>query len=82
MREMRLSDCEMFFHYTRLTVEQFDDLLRTVGPHIMKKSNRAPLSADQRLAITYFTVSCHRMFTSNLSLSIQDWQSYSMKCCS
>ncbi|KAJ8914255.1 hypothetical protein NQ315_003620 [Exocentrus adspersus] len=52
MREMRLSDCEMFFHYTRLTVEQFDDLLRTVGPHITKKSNRAPLGPVQRLAIT------------------------------
>jgi hypothetical protein len=52
MAEMRLYDRDMFFHYTRCTVEQFDQLLSLVGPLITKRSHRTPLNPEHRLAIT------------------------------
>jgi hypothetical protein len=52
MAEMRVYDRDMFFHYTRCTVEQFDQLLSLVGPLITKRSHRTPLNPEHRLAIT------------------------------
>jgi hypothetical protein len=52
MAEMRLYDRDMFFHYTRCTVEQFDQLLSLVGLLITKRSHRTPLNPEHRLAIT------------------------------
>ena len=51
-RFMRENDKEMFFEYTRLTVEQFDLLLELVGPSLEKNSIREPLSPEFRLVIT------------------------------
>jgi hypothetical protein len=52
IQEMRLGDPEMFFNYTRLTVEQFDEVLACVSPVITKNSYREPICAGARLAIT------------------------------
>lgn len=57
MSEMRFHDKEMFFHYTRCTVEQFDKLISLVSPFISKKSNRTPLNTEHRLAI-YNIITC------------------------
>ncbi|KAI4455722.1 hypothetical protein MML48_9g00008281 [Holotrichia oblita] len=50
IQEMRVGDKEMFFNYTRLTVEQFDGLLALVGPSITKNSPRKPIPPAARLA--------------------------------
>ena len=51
-RHMRDNDPEMFFKYTRLTVEQFDLLLQLVGPSLEKCSIRTALSPEFRLLVT------------------------------
>ena len=52
VQEMRLNDVEMFFNYTRLTVEQFDCLLKLVGPSLQKISFREPITPGARLTLT------------------------------
>lgn len=52
IQEMRLTDQEMFFNYTRMTIKIFDKLLSIVGPTITPRSNRPSISAGCRLAIT------------------------------
>ncbi|KAJ3639147.1 hypothetical protein Zmor_004018 [Zophobas morio] len=52
VQEMRLNDVEMFFNYTRLTVEQFDCLLKLVGPSLQKTSFREPITPGVRLTLT------------------------------
>lgn len=37
VQETRLSDQDMFFNYTRMDVQQFDQLLELVGPALKKK---------------------------------------------
>jgi len=48
IEEMRLYDTEVHFKYTRLTIEEFDNLLCLVGPKIEKISTiyRDPIPAD------------------------------------
>lgn len=36
LQEMRLSDQDMFFNYTRMDIQQFDQLLELVGPALKK----------------------------------------------
>ena len=50
---MRLRDHEMFFNYFRMVPSMFDELLRLVGPSLVKKTTnlRGPISAEIRLAI-------------------------------
>ena len=45
-------DHELFFKYTRLTVEQFDFLLQLMGNSLDKDSIRTPLSKKFRLLFT------------------------------
>ncbi|XP_063910359.1 uncharacterized protein LOC135127718 [Zophobas morio] len=52
MNEMRLSDPEMFFSYTRMTRDQFDYLLSLVGNKLKKSSRRESLEPACRLAVT------------------------------
>ena len=54
IQEMRLRDHEMFFNYFRMVPSMFDELLRLVGPSLVKKTTnlREPISAEIRLAIT------------------------------
>ena len=51
---MRLRDHEMFFNYFRMIPSMFDELLRLVGPSVVKKATnlREPISAEIRLPIT------------------------------
>ncbi|TGZ46011.1 Uncharacterized protein DBV15_12047 [Temnothorax longispinosus] len=51
-REIRSTDHEEFFTYTRLYPEQYRTLLELVTPYLTKCSIRKPLSPDTRLAIT------------------------------
>jgi hypothetical protein len=52
--EMRLEDHDWFKKYFRTTVEQFDDLLSIIGPHITFQDTnyRKCIPSTQRLAIT------------------------------
>lgn len=50
--EMRQHDPEMFFSYTRMSIEQFDWLLNLVGPYLTKFSRREPLPEALRLLVT------------------------------
>jgi hypothetical protein len=43
---------EWFFCYARMTLELFDNFETIVGPHLKKRSLRAPLSPAQGLAMT------------------------------
>ena len=52
LQEMRVTDVELFFNYSRLTIEQFDHLLSLVGPLIKKHSYREPIAPAARLALT------------------------------
>ena len=51
--ELRL-DGERFHRYFRVSIQQFDELLRLVGPLIQKKNTnfRSAMSPAQRLAVT------------------------------
>ena len=46
------TDHEMFYSLTRLSVDLFDELLESIGPHIQKNSYREFLSPEFRLAFT------------------------------
>ncbi|XP_031335444.1 protein ALP1-like [Photinus pyralis] len=50
----------MFFHFTRMSVPPFYELLSIVGPLLVKRSNREPLAPGHRLTITlrYLTTGC------------------------
>lgn len=50
--DMRQHDPEMFFSYTRMSMEQFDWLLDLVGPSLTKFSRREPLPEALRLLVT------------------------------
>ncbi|KAJ8910068.1 hypothetical protein NQ315_004961 [Exocentrus adspersus] len=45
-------DASMFFHYTRMDLATFYNLLNLVGPHLKKNSIRAYFPPEFRLAIT------------------------------
>ncbi|XP_022901397.1 uncharacterized protein [Onthophagus taurus] len=45
-------DNNEFFKYSRMSFEEFKDLLKTVGPHLEKTSKRKALSPALRLIIT------------------------------
>lgn len=60
IQEMRLSDCEMFFNFTRMSVHSFDKLLNLVGPLITKNSHREPIPAGCRLALTLRYENCNK----------------------
>ncbi len=53
IQELRL-DNDRFFKYFRMEVDVFDDLLRRVGPKLIKKNSnfRDPIQPSQRLAVT------------------------------
>lgn len=44
-------DREKFFSYTRMYPVQFDKLLKLVKPKLLKRSRRAALSPEMRLAM-------------------------------
>lgn len=50
--EMRLSDTESFFRFTRMTCEHFDELVGLLFEKLRKKSIRPALEPAQRLMIT------------------------------
>ena len=53
LHEMRLDDDEEFFNFTRLTVEQFNEILDLVGPSIIQKMTRNDvISPYTRVLIT------------------------------
>lgn len=51
-REIRSTDHEEFFIYTRLWPEQYKMLLKLVAPYLRKHSNRKSFSPHARLAVT------------------------------
>ena len=51
-REMRTTDHEEFFEYTRMNVQQFNYICDLVRPYLLKQSIRTPLSLQLRVAIT------------------------------
>ncbi|OWA54281.1 hypothetical protein BV898_18689 [Hypsibius exemplaris] len=53
VRRMQAMDEEIHLAYFRVTYQQFQTLLRKVRPYIMHRRNhRAPISAEERLALT------------------------------
>lgn len=48
----KIVDHEWFFLYTRMTPNQFDEILHLVGPALEKNSQCEPISPSQRLAMT------------------------------
>eukprot|EP00795_Rhopilema_esculentum_P006251 gene6252-11663_t len=54
VQEMRLNDHSMHFNFFRMLPSTFDDLLKLVGPALLKKKSRfrEPLSPALRLAVT------------------------------
>ena len=50
--ELKNTDHEEFYQYTRMTVEQFDWLLERVRPFLIKRSARRPFPTELRLAVT------------------------------
>lgn len=50
--EMRLSDPDSFFNYTRMTATMFDKLLQLVECKLRKNSNRPSISPACRLLLT------------------------------
>jgi len=50
--ELKETDHEEFYKYTRMTPAQFDWLLERVGPFLKKKSMRRSFSPELRLALT------------------------------
>ena len=53
IQEMRLYDHSMHFNYFRMLPSTFDDLLRLIGPTLIKKTSRfrEPLPPALRLAV-------------------------------
>lgn len=51
-RELRTTDHEVFFEYTRMNVQQFNYICDLVKPYLVKRSIRTPLPLQLRVAIT------------------------------
>ncbi|KYN50485.1 hypothetical protein ALC57_00123 [Trachymyrmex cornetzi] len=51
-REVYETDHEEFFSMTRMLPEQFDQLCDRVRLYLTKRSNRTPISVEERLAVT------------------------------
>ena len=51
-REMKETDHEEFFEFTRMLPHKFDQLLEMVKPHLQFRSRRKPLPTELRLALT------------------------------
>ncbi|XP_018404196.1 PREDICTED: uncharacterized protein LOC108780842, partial [Cyphomyrmex costatus] len=45
-------DADLFFRYTRMNVDIFNELLQMIRPYLQKTSLRTPICPEQRLAIT------------------------------
>lgn len=45
-------DADLFFRYTRMDVDTFNELLQMVRPYLQKRSMRKPICPEQWLAIT------------------------------
>ena len=54
IHEMRLSDQESFYKYSRMTPARFDDLLSLLGPAITRQHTnfKTPISPGERLVVT------------------------------
>lgn len=52
IKVMKEEDQDQFFTFTRMRLEQFQKLLKLVGPHIDKKKTRDILCPEERLLIT------------------------------
>jgi hypothetical protein len=51
-QELKNTDHEEFYHYVRMTPDQFDWLLEKVKPDLLKYSRRRPFPPELRLAVT------------------------------
>lgn len=51
-RQLKETDHEEFFRFTRMLPNTFDQLLHLVSPFLVKKSIRKPLPTELRLALT------------------------------
>lgn len=51
-RELKNTDHEEFFEYTRMAVQQFNYICDLVNPYLSKRSIRTPLPVKLRVAIT------------------------------
>jgi len=51
-RELKTTDHEEFFDYTRMNVQQFQYICDLTRPYLSKKSIRTPLPLQLRVAIT------------------------------
>lgn len=54
----QINDHEEFFKFTRMTVQQFNHLHYLLEPRLYKRSHRAPLSTEIRIAATLRLVCC------------------------
>lgn len=53
VKEMKLSDHELFFRPFRMLPNKFEELLRWVAPHIVKSDlKRRSISPEERLCVT------------------------------
>ena len=53
MKELRIADNEYFFKFYRMTPTKFEDLLRIVGPNLVKSSlRREVIEPGERLSVT------------------------------
>jgi len=46
------NDADLFFRYTRMTLEIYNNLLEKLSPFLVKTSFRKPLTPEQRFLIT------------------------------
>ena len=51
-RELKQTDHEQFFAYTRMWPHMFDELLLRVRPFLEKRGPRRPHSVELKLAVT------------------------------
>lgn len=51
-RELKTTDHEEFFAYTRMSVQQFNYICDLLNPYLTKRSIRTPLPVQLRLAVT------------------------------
>ncbi|XP_012228802.2 putative nuclease HARBI1 [Linepithema humile] len=51
-QELKNTDHEEFYHYTRMTPDQFDWLLEKTKPYLLKRSRRRSFPSELRLAVT------------------------------
>lgn len=62
IKDMRESDPEEFFRFTRMSVSTFDELLDLIKPRLQKRSIRQSIAPDIRLYITLrYTLSFIKM---------------------